>query len=517
MLKNSRAVKFLVPFTLAGVLLAGCAGGGTDTSDDSSDSQPPSEPTGTLRINWGSVPSSWAPGARTEPGMMYIPYESLVQLGENYEILPNLATEWVEDETSLTLTLRDDVTFHDGTPFNAEAVKTNIEYVRDNPGSYSGPLQVVESVEVVDEYTVQINFSAPAPSFLTMLTRNNVLIASPAAIEDGSIVENPVGTGPWAYDAGSSVEGTRWMFTLNEDYWGEQVYFENVEAFGIEDDTAAVGALLNDEIAVTDVENDQQPRIEGVANIDSYEYPAVRNNVVFFDRAPGGVFGDANVRKAMCYAMDVAGLTEVPNQSLIDSPQQHFLEGDPGYNPDIAGYPPNLEEAQAVLDGATVEATFPAAVFLKGQLEYLADNMNQLDGVEVSVQDLAIPDFQSTWNSGQYALGVGQNAEMTPFDWYQAWFAEDSGQNPSGYESPELKAAADAAIAAGSSEEADALWQEVMKVIIDDEALACAFAVGGQTIGWDTNDVAGVQPPPSLPYSVNVVDYRSIYPVTSEE
>ncbi len=54
---------------------------------------------------------------------------------------------------------------------------------------------------------------------------------------------------------------------------------------------------------------------------------------------------------------------------------------------------------------------------------------------------MAVPDFLATWNSGKYALGVGQNTEVTPYDWYSSWFAANARQNPSGYESPELKAA----------------------------------------------------------------------------
>ncbi len=155
----------------------------------------------------------------------------------------------------------------------------------------------------------------------------------------------PVGTGPWKFDAESSVEGTKWFFTLHEEYWGDPVYFENVELYGIQDDTAAVGGLLNGEIDVTDVESDQIPRIES-ADTDSYEYPAVRNNIVFFDRAPGGVFGDVDVRKAMCHAATADGMLEIPSENILEAPKQHFLEGDPGYNPDIIGYTLDLDEAE---------------------------------------------------------------------------------------------------------------------------------------------------------------------------
>jgi peptide/nickel transport system substrate-binding protein len=513
---KKRWMKVVVPLVVVGAMLAGCSGGGggDTTPTEGATSGPPSEPTGTLRINWGSAPSTWAPGARIEPGYFYVPYESLVLLGEDNEILPNLATEWVEEPMALTLTVRDDVTFHDGTPFNAEAVKANLEYVRDNPGAYSGPLQAVASIDIVDEYTAKINFKFPAPTFLTMLTRNNVLVASPTAIADGTVLTEPVGTGPWKYDAANSVEGNKYAFALNEDYWGEQVYFENVELYAIADDTSAVAALLGDEIDVTDVENDQFSRIESVENIDWYDYNAVRNNVVFFDRAPGGVFGDVDVRKAICSSIDTEAYQQFDPMTL-EVPQQHFLEGEPGYNPDIVGYPADLEMAEELLGGASVEATFPAAPFLKGQIEFYADQMNQLDGVDVTVQDLAVPDFQSTWNTGQYALGIGQNPEITAYDWYASWFASTARQNPSKYESPELKAAADAAKAAGAAEEADALWQEVMKIIIDDEALACGFAVGGQRIGWNTDTVAGVQES-SQPFMINLIDYRSVYPVVSE-
>ncbi len=168
MTRKSRMLRVFAPLMVAGLLLAGCAGAGGEATptEGASTATPPSEPTGTLRINWGGVPASWAPGARTEPGYMYVPYETLVLLGDGYEIIPNLATEWVEEPMALTLTLRDDVVFHDGTPFNAEAVKANLEYVRDNPGAYSGPLQAVASVDVVDEFTAKISFKFPAPSFL---------------------------------------------------------------------------------------------------------------------------------------------------------------------------------------------------------------------------------------------------------------------------------------------------------------------------------------------------------------
>lgn len=496
-----------------GLVAVGCTSTDNGNTDEGgSDAGPPSAPTGTLKVNWGNGAPSWAPGAGTDAGYMRVPYETLLTLGDGYEILPNLATEWSQEGRTVTLTLRDDVTFHDGTPLDSEAVKANLEFVRDNPGQFAGPLQAVESVDTPDATTVVINLRFPAPTFLTMLTQRNVYIASPASLADGSAAAAPVGTGPWAYDEAASIEGTKWVFSVVDDYWGDLPYYENIELYAIADDTAAAAALLSGEIDVTDTVDEQLPTLEADASIEMFEHDVLRNNITFFDRGSGGVFEDPDVRKAMCYAIDDEGLVAL-NDGITSVPGQHFLESDPGYNPDIVGYQQDLDKANALLDGRTIEATIPAAPFLKRQIEYVADEMNQLDGVTITVQDLPIPEYISSWNSGQYPLGIGQAPQLTPYDWYASWFAESARANPAGTESAELKAAAQAALAAG--DDADALWQDAMKIIIDDEALGCSFGVINQIVAWNTNSVAAVSSPDEV-YEINLINYRDVYPVGTE-
>ncbi|MCC2033230.1 ABC transporter substrate-binding protein [Microbacterium allomyrinae] len=507
--KKASVLKFVIPLAVAGMLLAGCSGGG-----DPEPSAPAADgPSGTLKANWGGFPQSWAPGQPMEPGYLRVPYETLTALGEDgFTVEPWLATEWEQTPADLTLTLRDDVTFHDGTAFDAEAVKVNIEYVRDNGGQFSGALSMVESVEVVDDTHVKIVFSRPAPTFLTMLTQRNVPMASPAAIADGSIVTTPVGTSPWAYDEASSIAGTQMTFALTDDYWGEEPGFENIELYGIADDTAATAALLGGEIDITDTEEDQMPTIESAENADTLTYPAIRNNIVFFDRGPGGVFEDVNLRKALCYAADNEGYKAI-DTGVLEAPQQHFLEGEYGYNADIVGYadPDAAADAYAEAGSPAVEAVFPAAPFNKQQLEYFADGMNELDGVDVTVQELPVPQWISEWNSGQYAFGVGNNPQITPYDWYSTWFSAQAFANPSKLESPELKAAAQAAIQAGTTPEAEALWGAVMAIIVDDEALACGFTVGSEIIAWNSDTVSGVEQPTEA-WEQNLVNYRDLTP-----
>jgi peptide/nickel transport system substrate-binding protein len=494
----------LVLPVLAALVLAGC-------SDDSGSSSGDDGAAQALRINWGGFPESWAPGAEGEAGYTRVPYENLVAV-EGSEIKPVLATAWEQTDAALTLTLRDGVTFHDGTPFDAAAVKANLEAVRDAPGPYAGPLKVITSVDVVDPGTVRLNLARPTPSMLTTLSTRATPMVSPKAIADGSIAQTPVGTGPWAYDAAASVEGTRMTFGYYDKYWGgrESVGFDTVELYAIPDDNQAVGALSSGEIDLSDVEPASVDKLKGTPGMDTLMYPAIRNNPMFFDRGPGGVFENADVRRAACHALDTETFTKV--ESDMAARTQHFSDGEAGHNSQITGYAHDLDQARTLMQQAgnpKVSFEVVAAPFTKTQLEVYASQLKEL-GWDVKVQVAPPPQWASTWNSGRYPFGLGANDELTPYDWYQAWFAADAPGNPSGVESPALKAAADAAMAAGTTPAAQDLWAQVTKVIAD-EALTCAHIAGQETLAWNSDRVTGVAAP-SQAWEPNLVDLRALRP-----
>jgi peptide/nickel transport system substrate-binding protein len=136
-------------------------------------------------------------------------FSSLVFWGPDLEFYPYLAKSWEvsDDAKSYTFTLREDVTFHDGTPFNAEAVKFNFDRlmnpeVEDCAGSTApGRMgKTYESTEVVDEFTVRVNFSASNPTFLS--TASDLYFHSPLSVETygDDLGRNPSGTGPFIYE-----------------------------------------------------------------------------------------------------------------------------------------------------------------------------------------------------------------------------------------------------------------------------------------------------------------------------
>jgi len=299
-------------------------------------------------------------------------------------------------------------------------------------------------------------------------------------------------------------------FTAFEDYWGETPGFANIELYAIEEAESAAAALVSGEIDISDVEVTALPRFEG-SSVETLQYPAIRNNLFFFDRGEGGTFESVELRQAVCTAINVPQMIDVEGEG--EAATQHFAEGELGYNSEITGYPFDLDEAQSLYTEAgspSVSVEMVAAPYNSQQIEIYMTQASELGEFTVSVQTLPPPQYNGEWNSGRYPLGLSSNDESTPFEWYSAWFSAEAPGNPSGVESDELKAAADAAIAAGDSDEAEDLWADVTKIIAD-EALTCAHLRGVETIAWNSSAVSGVSAPDEL-WEPKLVNYRELTP-----
>ena len=140
------------------------------------------------------------------------------------EIVPDLAESWTNSEDGLvwTFTLREGVMFSDGTPFDAEAVKYNLDRIVDPElGSpNSSQLEAIREVKVIDPLTVEITTSEPSPTLLEKLAEMYASINSPSAIKKNpkGYAQRPVGTGP--YVLAQWTPGDRVTLERNPDYFG---------------------------------------------------------------------------------------------------------------------------------------------------------------------------------------------------------------------------------------------------------------------------------------------------------
>lgn len=170
----------------------------------------------------------------------------------------SLAIKWdvVDEPPSITFTLREKVLFHDGTPFNAQAVKFNLERVLD-PASKSvarAGLAPIKSVEVLGEYKVRLSLHQPWGAALGILSANGGAMNSPAAVAKfgQDYAWHPVGTGP--FKLAEVVTGSHVRMVRNENYWrkdkaGNRLpYLDEVTLRAIKDETVVVSALRAGEL-----------------------------------------------------------------------------------------------------------------------------------------------------------------------------------------------------------------------------------------------------------------------------
>jgi peptide/nickel transport system substrate-binding protein len=301
-------------------------------------------------------------------------YDTLLLITPDGELEPFLATDFSynDDKSVLTLTLRDDVVFTDGTKLTADIVKQNLERFKDGGGPYATDLLNMASVEAPDDTTVAITLSAPDPAFTTYLGKEAGLIASPASFDAADAATNPIGSGPYILDTGASVTGSSYVFTKNPDYWNPDVqHYDDLTIKVISDPTAAVNAVKAGEANVVGLPDaNNYTEVEGAGwelNLNELNF----QGLLLLDRAgeQNPALGDLRVRQAINYAVDRDGLLQALQQGNGTVTTQVFNAKSAAYEDSLDdAYPYDPAKAKELLaeagyaDGLTIQ--MPSTVVL---------------------------------------------------------------------------------------------------------------------------------------------------------
>ncbi|GAB7020576.1 ABC transporter substrate-binding protein [Halostagnicola bangensis] len=275
--------------------------------------------------------------------------ESLLSVDYEANPAPGIATEWDRpDDYHWEFSLREDVTFHDGDSLDVETAVESLERTFDAASFTDLP---VESIEATDETTIEIATETPFSTLPAHLARSDACILNPATFDDEGSVSELISTGPFAVDEfrpGTSVTTVR-----HEEYYGEVPEIESVRCEIIEDDQTRRMNLENGDIDMARIMPlEMVDSLETNDDIELYmpEIPRIRFLTFDTESEP---FDDADVRRAVNYAIDLEGLTESILAGVDEPAVGPFSEEITEWaNPDLEGYEHDPERARDLLADA---------------------------------------------------------------------------------------------------------------------------------------------------------------------
>jgi peptide/nickel transport system substrate-binding protein len=403
-------------------------------------------------------------------------YDRLFTIGRdddgNTALVPQLATgyEYGADGTSVEVQLRDDVTFQDGEPFNAEAVKANIERALGPDSTIASQLPTVERVEAVDDTTVVFHLNLPDPALPWALANNTTgYMVSPAAF-DSDLATEPIGSGPFklvSFAKDGDVVYERW-----DGHWDEDAALvQKLTISTIPDENARYNGTRSGQIDATflaaplDAES-KSLESEGY-HWDQALSPVTVGVLMNSDLPP---FDDVRVRQAVSMAVNRSELSETLMNG-INPPVYQVVA------PDFLGYDPALDEdpydpdaareliTAAGADGATVELIQPTTAPQDALAVAVQQALGDI-GLDVELVPLSPTEARPEWRTGgtqaMVAPIIGQPEPSQTLE--VSFLAADNPATPP-QELVEMTEAA-RALPAGSPEQ-EAAYQEISAWLVE--------------------------------------------------
>ena len=352
-------------------------------------------------------------------------FEGLTRFGPDGSVQPGLAASWTisDDGLSYTFQLREGVTFHDGTAFEASDVVFSLDRARaeDSTNAQKALFAGIEGVEALGDTSVRIDLAAPQGNFLFNLAWGDAVMVAPESIED--IKNQPIGTGAFRFEQWR--RGDQISLSRNADYWGEAASLEAATFKFISEPTAAYAAMLAGDIdafySYPAPENlaqfERDPRFTVLSGNTEGETILAMNN----QQAP---FDDIRVRKAVSHAID--------RQAIIDGAMfgygtpigSHFAPHNPDYV-DLtanAAFDPALARdllAQAgYAEGFSTTLKLPPPSYARRGGEIIAAQLREV-GIEAEISFLEWAQWlEQVFRGYDYGLTIVSHTEPMDINIY---------------------------------------------------------------------------------------------------
>jgi peptide/nickel transport system substrate-binding protein len=466
-----------------------------------------SDPEGVISVGYDLVqagitgvwvdPAAAKNNATANDSLFALVYGRFVTLGPDGELQPDLAeSATVVDNNTVEIQLREGVTFSDGSPFDASAVKAGLDrsIASQNEEAYQPEFFSLETVEVTGPTTVKLSFpDGTAPSwFDTFIAAWQTSIVKAGETD----FVKPTGAGPMVVE--SFEEGQSLVLRKNENYWNvDEVKVAGMEFVHIDNaqPQAGLGALRAGQLDVTFTDPSQLTALSG--NIESYARISPDQVIWMHMCKRDGPLADARVRTAINKGIDREAINEAIFQGTAEPSTQMFPTGHKFNDPevdDVLAYDPEgakelLAEA-GFADGITLDV-YPIAFggisetaeVMKQQLEAIGVTLNIKSTGMNYVEDFLKPQAAGIGIYPGNAVGAQK---------LNAWTGDGLG-NVCSFNDPEItQLAADLASVSESTDEAIELWQQAEKKVVN-EALGGFVLFRSALAAYDSERLGGLE------------------------
>lgn len=348
----------------AALALTACAGG--DPSDGGSTS---ARDYSELTLAASTEPTTWNPADQLSAfdgvWRWQAVYDTLLTCNPDGTVGPGAAEsyEFTDDNTVLTMTLRDGMTFENGDPVDAQAVEASIQNMQDGGGADAGRVAGL-SIDTPDDHTVVLTSPEPRGLLPVYMCLSTGIVASPAALSSADADSVPVSSGPYTLNAAESTAGSVYTFDKRDDYWNAEAYpYEQLVVNIMPDVTARLNALKTGQVDAAAINSATAAEAEA-SGLSLSERVNVTDGLVIFDRDGTLVpaLGDARVRQAINMVFDRDAIATGLYQSRATPTEQIFGPQTDAWSAGLDGtYSYDLDGARALMaeagyaDGFDVE------------------------------------------------------------------------------------------------------------------------------------------------------------------
>jgi peptide/nickel transport system substrate-binding protein len=321
-------------------------------------------------------------------------FEGLTRFMADGSVVPGLAETWeiTDDGREYTFNLREGVTFHDGTAFDAEDVKFTLDRARadDSTNAQKVLFDGITQVDVIDPQTVKVTLDGPNGSFLFNMAWGDAVMVAPESIAD--IASNPVGTGPFKFD--NWVQGDRIEMSQYDGYWGEKPALTQATFRFISDPTAAFASVMAEDVDafVGFPAPENLPQFEADPRFQVLEGSTEGETILAMNNGQEP-FDNVVVRQAVAHAIDRQAIIDGAMFGIGTPIGTHFAPHNPDYVDLLDLSPHDPERARALLaeagypDGFTTTLKLPPPSYARRGGEIIASQLRDV-GIQTEITNV---------------------------------------------------------------------------------------------------------------------------------